>query len=709
MKKILLSIGLTSFIYIVNAQQVTHGPIVGGVRDTSARIFIRTSVSTAFEVEASDSPMFTNIISTVSGTTNAAKDTSEILTISGLQPFTQYYLRTKINNQVSGESTSFKTFPIEGQAGNYKFLSGSCIRNLMDSDTALFVSARNENANMFFYYGDWGYPDAQTGTTDVYFTNPPTSFAANYSRVAQSYKERYSSTNTMFMNRTLALNYTYDDHDYFNDNSGGNFSARYNVNPLSGPIGAPGTAFMPAQTRGNIIRGYNEFFPGYPSVDTTQGIYHSFKMGNTEFFFLDTRANRTPQHDALVRTGGNWVYNEPAVHTMLGQDQLNWLLNGLSNSTADWKIIISSVTFNIGNKFAFDSCLVVGNSPITLFANQAAGIPVPLTGIIAASRYSDKWTGYLSEQKTVLNHILGNDIKNVFIMSGDTHNAALDDGTNSGIPELMAANLKVSNRVEAREFQEFMGYNIWNMGGSGLCTNENFSTSYGKLEVFGSDSIRLSAIDRFGFEIVGGTFLANQPYKYDSTYTPNRAPSASNINISIDQDSVVNINVLATANDPENDPLFTTLGELPTNGTVVINPDNTVTYTPNSGYIGNDSFVFKVCDNNGTQCPTCTPANVFIELKDKNTSAIKTLSSSLDVKVFPNPSIEFFNVVVEDKNFNGSLTFVLYNPLGQVVKKETFVGSTKVNVSDIAGGYYLYSVLKNNIQVGVGKINVMHK
>ena len=709
MKKITLFFTLLSFSFIAFSQEVTHGPIVGAVSDSSARVFIRTSASTAFEIEVSDNVSFTNIITTSTGTTDPAKDTSEIVTINNLSPLTEYYVRTKISGNPNGEVSKFKSFPTEGQPGEYKFLSGSCIRNLLDQDTALFVSARNEDANMFIFYGDWGYPDAQTGTTDVYFSNPPTSYAANYNRVAQAYKERYASTNSGFMVRSMAVNYTYDDHDYLNDNSGGNFAARYNINPLSGTLGDPGTAPMPPVARENLVKGYSEFFPGYNLVDSTQGIYHSFKMGNTEFFMIDTRYNRTPMHDAMSSSGGNWSYNEPTGHTMLGQDQLNWLMNGLTNSTADWKIIISSVTFNMGNKFAFDSCLVVGNSPITLFSRQAAGIPVPLTGFIAASRYIDKWVGYQTEQKTLLNHVLGNDIRNVFIMSGDTHNAALDDGTNSGIPELMAANLKVSNRVEAREFQDFMGFNIWNMGGSGLCTNDNGSISYGKLEVFGSDSIKLSAIDRFGFEIMGGTFLANQPYKYDSTYTPNRVPQVTDISVTTDEDEAINIDILSSAIDPEGDTMFVALGELPTNGTVTINADNSVTYTPNPGFYGTDAFVYKACDVNGTQCPSCSPANVFIEVEQDVTSSRIKIQDNLNIKVYPNPASNLFNVVVEELDYKDDLTFVLYSPVGKKVMEQNFNQKLTVDVSGIAGGYYLYSVLKNNTQVGVGKINDLHQ
>ncbi len=45
----------------------------------------------------------------------------------------------------------------------------------------------------------------------------------------------------------------------------------------------------------------------------------------------------------------------------------------------------------------------------------------------------------------------------------------------------------------------------------------------------------------------------------------------------------------------------------PANGSIVINPDGTITYTPNSGFSGNDTFTYQVCEAlNPTNCATAT-------------------------------------------------------------------------------------------------------
>ena len=80
------------------------------------------------------------------------------------------------------------------------------------------------------------------------------------------------------------------------------------------------------------------------------------------------------------------------------------------------------------------------------------------------------------------------------------------------------------------------------------------------------------------------------------------------------------IAVKANDFDPDGNPLSNpTAITPPVNGTVVYNPDGTVTYTPNTGFVGVDTFKYAVCDN--ASPVKCDTATVTIEVKTPTTLA----------------------------------------------------------------------------------------
>jgi hypothetical protein len=72
----------------------------------------------------------------------------------------------------------------------------------------------------------------------------------------------------------------------------------------------------------------------------------------------------------------------------------------------------------------------------------------------------------------------------------------------------------------------------------------------------------------------------------------------------------VTINVLANDSDPNGDPLTVTSVTDPPNGTAVNNGDGTVTYTPDCGFFGIDTFNYTISDGqSGTDTGTVTVRN----------------------------------------------------------------------------------------------------
>lgn len=80
-----------------------------------------------------------------------------------------------------------------------------------------------------------------------------------------------------------------------------------------------------------------------------------------------------------------------------------------------------------------------------------------------------------------------------------------------------------------------------------------------------------------------------------------------------DEDTSVDIPVLANDSDPEGDPL--TIGSATaTNGTVTVNPDNTLTYTPAPDFNGTDTITYTADDGNGN----ATPGTVTVTVNPVN-------------------------------------------------------------------------------------------
>ena len=84
-----------------------------------------------------------------------------------------------------------------------------------------------------------------------------------------------------------------------------------------------------------------------------------------------------------------------------------------------------------------------------------------------------------------------------------------------------------------------------------------------------------------------------------ATYTDK--PVVNNDVATIKYNSPTTINILANdkAGNPGSslNPSSVSVAVQPAHGTVVVNADGTITYTPASGYVGTDSVIYTVCDN----------------------------------------------------------------------------------------------------------------
>ncbi|MFT5128394.1 MAG: phosphodiesterase/alkaline phosphatase D-like protein [Rhodothermales bacterium] len=153
--------------------------------------------------------------------------------------------------------------------------------------------------------------------------------------------------------------------------------------------------------------------------------YRKQRFGDTaEVFFLDTRFYRDRNHAP-----------DDGTKTMLGTEQFAWLLDGLSASTAHFKIIVTSVA------------LRYGTTP------------------------NDYWAGFVRERELIVDHIVANNIK-VFFLSGDQHWHAVYTHA-EGFIEVQTSSITAGSRgpasVPSDRFayiQEILGYSRLDIFGS---------------------------------------------------------------------------------------------------------------------------------------------------------------------------------------------------------------------------------------------------
>jgi VCBS repeat-containing protein len=131
-----------------------------------------------------------------------------------------------------------------------------------------------------------------------------------------------------------------------------------------------------------------------------------------------------------------------------------------------------------------------------------------------------------------------------------------------------------------------------------LALNPDGSFTYTPAENFcGEDSFTYKAYD--------GELYSNVATVRIMVTCVNDAPVANDDEATVPEDSSVTIPVLGNDYDPDGDPLSVSLVSGPANGRATVNPDGTITYTPNPDFCGTDSFTYKACDPSGA-CDTAT-------------------------------------------------------------------------------------------------------
>lgn len=481
MKQILLSICIL-IAFASNAQFVTHGPVVSGVTPNAARVYVRTTQASKVEIQLSTDANFTSHVSVIDSTKDW-RDSSNIINVANLNAYTTYYYRVLVNDVLDTVRGYFKTFPMEGTKGNYTWSVLSCQEfGTYNTFNALY----ERQPELVLHTGDWSYPDYQI----------PGDHRTDWGLQQLSWRKKYNEQKMPKCIRSAVFDYVPDNHD----GSG----QRDNINYVSNYVDTNGMVHnvvtveaVPPLAVQNVFKGYYEYFPGYHAADSTIGMYHSYRYGNAEVFFVDGRHCGNGQDSTFRFDSINnyWVFDPKPGQTLLGNPQMQWLKNGLENSTADWKFIVSGVMFNRNFRKVIQVSLTLQSLLFSLGGTSG-------TGFTLAHGISSNWCAYPAEQDGLLNFISQNNIKDVIVLSGHVHTNVMDNGQNAGLPELNtgpAAGYGAELTYYIDSVMQLLGQgtaidSLWNGGGQGV-NNQNFKSGFGMVEIFGSDSVVMQIVD----------------------------------------------------------------------------------------------------------------------------------------------------------------------------------------------------------------------
>jgi alkaline phosphatase D len=359
----------------VAVEALKSPPVVGHVTDSTAMVWAATVEPSALALhyrakgDAGSAPL-----TAAASSSSAGAYTPVIFTLTGLNAGTTYVYRVvgagegadaladakldpwagPASDASSGE---FTTAPVDGQSGRFTIAVSSCMHSGKEPEQLSWRLMRSQQPSLHLLLGDVVYAD----TTD-------------HDTLWEHHLQQRAVTDFANVLRTTPNYAMWDDHDY-------------------GPNDSDGTS----AGKENSLRAFRELWALPPTgTKDTPGAFYSFQWGDVEFFMLDGRYHRSPdkaENDDNKR--------------MLGDAQFEWLMAGLRNSTATFKVLASGSTL------------------------QASG--------------ADGWRIYDFARNRLYNAINESSIDGVLYLSGDVHASYIQVHEAPGYPLVEVISSGIAN------------------------------------------------------------------------------------------------------------------------------------------------------------------------------------------------------------------------------------------------------------------------
>lgn len=356
---------------------------------------------------------FSNIVKTGTATTDSTRDFTVKIDVTGLQPATTYYYVFKSGGVYSTVGRA-RTAP-SGNVSHLRFAVVSCNNYEAGFFNAFGRIAERNDLDAVIHLGDYiyEYEAKQYGdSTTKRFVEP-----ANEAVTGGDYRIRYSiyhlDPDLQRAHQQQTFISVWDDHESSNDSY--EHGAKNHQPATEGDW----------ETRKAISKKvYFEWMPIRDYADNK--VYRAISYGSlAELIMVDTRLEGRDQPPV------NFDDPDTPARTMLGKTQYDWFIGRLVNSTAKWKVV--------GNQVMF-SDLNVGFT-----GRNGSGQPAPtdMTAIRNAENLLvGAWESYPTERNSIIDTIEKQNLKNVVILTGDSHASWAFDVTKKPViyPDPAASN-----------------------------------------------------------------------------------------------------------------------------------------------------------------------------------------------------------------------------------------------------------------------------
>ncbi|MCB9260579.1 MAG: alkaline phosphatase D family protein [Ignavibacteriales bacterium] len=282
---------------------ILHGPLLGAVTDSSAKIWFRTTKESKIKIEVYENDITEKPLQIVESKSFAENDYTIVLSINGLKQNTTYLYNVFIDNNVELKQKVFTTFSSGKSKKNIRIAFGGGA-GYTPKYEKIWNTINEREPNSLLLLGDNVYIDLPT------FPNAFHDYTYYRRQSSKYFRELVDNVPTFSI---------WDDHD-----------AAINDVWLGPYIDKPNWKLPMLK---HFERNWNN--PSYGTKDAP-GCFYKFSISDVDFFMMDCRFYRTNP----FKEG----------QTMIGPIQKEWLKSSILESKAKFKVIASSVPWSEGAK-----------------------------------------------------------------------------------------------------------------------------------------------------------------------------------------------------------------------------------------------------------------------------------------------------------------------------------------------------------------------